>query len=186
MTDSNKESLESLVAKARTGDSQAFSTIVRQLMNQVAALTYRMTGERESALDLAQDTFVSAWENLRGYRGEASFVNWVYRIATNKTLNYLKAGARRETVGELPDDIIDTMAVDPEKRLVRKELAGRVLQFMHTLPPQQRIIFELRFYKGMPFEEIARATDRALGTVKTGYREAVKKLRNIASEKGWQ
>jgi RNA polymerase sigma-70 factor (ECF subfamily) len=61
-----------------------------------------------------------------------------------------------------------------------------VRAFMATLPPQQRAIFELRFYKEMSFEEIAGAMERAVGTVKTGYREAVKKLRVYAQEKGWR
>jgi RNA polymerase sigma-70 factor (ECF subfamily) len=186
MTKGQPESLEGLVDRARAGDRQAFSGIVRQLMSQVAALTYRMTGDRDSALDLAQDTFVSAWENLRTFRGDAGFANWLYRIATNKSLNHLKARSRREPTDDLPDQIADSRAPDPHRQIEQRELAERVLQFMHSLPPQQRVIFELRFYQGRSFEEIARATERALGTVKTGYREAVKKLRVFAEEKGYR
>ena len=178
--------MESLVEKALAGDRRAFSVIVRQLMTRVTALTYRMTGDKETALDLAQDTFVSAWENLRTYRGDAGFSNWVFRIATNKTLNHLRSSSRRGSQSESYLDDLQSSAPDPERQLNRRELADRVREFMVGLPPQQRAIFELRFYKEMPFEEIAAALERALGTVKTGYREAVIKLRAHALEKGWQ
>jgi RNA polymerase sigma-70 factor (ECF subfamily) len=185
MTGASNDILETLVEQARAGDRQAFSEIVRRLMSQVTALTYKMTGDRDTALDLAQDSFISAWEKLRTYRGEASFTGWLYRIATNKTLNYLKSASRQTTMNELPEQADSTDQASPERTIHRKELAEQVWQFMATLPPQQRVIFELRFYKEMSFAEIAEATDRALGTVKTGYREAVKKLRVFARDKGW-
>jgi len=186
MTGASTDILETLVEQARAGDRQAFSEIVRRLMSQVTALTYKMTGDRDTALDLAQDSFISAWEKLRTYRGEASFASWLYRIATNKTLNYLKAASRQTSMSDLPEQIDGSDLASPERSIHRKELAEQVRLFMTTLPPQQRAIFELRFYKEMPFEEIAQATGRALGTVKTGYREAVKKLRIFARDKGWR
>jgi RNA polymerase sigma-70 factor, ECF subfamily len=155
-------------------------------MTRVVALTYRITGNRETALDLAQDTFVSAWENLHTYRGEAGFANWVFRIATNKALNHFKAAARRRSQDDFNLDDIEATDPGPERQLHRRELAEQVRDFMVSLPPQQRAIFELRFYKEMQFDEIADVLQRALGTVKTGYREAVKKLRVHALEKGWQ
>ncbi len=186
MTEGTRDRLESLVEQAQAGDRQAFSEIVRRLMSQVAALTYRMTGDRDTGLDLAQDAFVSAWENLRTYRGEASFTSWLYRIASNKALNYLKSVSRLVGENQLPDQAASEAASSPERQLYRKDLAERVLRFMATLPQQQRLIFELRFYKEMSFADIAQATERAVGTVKTGYREAVKKLRVFAKENGWQ
>ena len=185
MAGPDKEALEVLVEKARAGDRQAFSEIVRRLMPQVAALTYRMTGDRDSALDLAQDTFVAAWEKLDSYRGEAGIGGWLYRIASNKSLNHIKSEARFVAESTTTEPVASEASSNPEQLLRRKELAERVRRFMLVLPPQQRLIFELRFYKGLPFEQIARATNRALGTVKTGYREAVKKLRALASEEGW-
>lgn len=109
----------------------------------------------------------------------------MFRIATNKSLNHLRSAANRGTLDESNLDELASPDLDPERRMIRHELAERVREFMIGLPPQQRAIFELRFYKGMPFEEIAAALERAVGTVKTGYREAVRKLRTCAIEKGW-
>ncbi|RKX27654.1 MAG: hypothetical protein DRP45_00410 [Candidatus Zixiibacteriota bacterium] len=186
MTRFNEDELQRLVKKATGGDREAFSAIVRQMMQPITALTYRMTGDRDTALDLAQETFVTAWQNLAGFRGEASFASWMYRIATNKTLNHIKAAQRHSAI-EQSEISEQTSAIsgNPEREFARKELATDVAAFMTTLPPAQRAIFELRFYREMTFEEIATAVDRAVGTVKTGYREAVKKLRVFAREKEW-
>jgi len=186
MKEAVEVTMESLAREAVAGDRAAFSRIVRRLMNQVAALTYRITGDKDTALDLAQDTFVSAWENIRTWRGDAGFANWVFRIATNKALNHLRSVSRHSTLDQLHACEQETSGPDPERLLQRKELSEQVREFMATLPPQQCAIFELRFYKGMPFDEIAVAMERAVGTVKTGYREAVKKLRLYAEQKGWR
>jgi len=180
------DNLEMLVERAKAGDRTAFSEIVRRLMNQVVALTYRMTGDRESALDLAQDSFITAWQKLHDFRGDAVFTSWLYRIASNKTLNFLKSrGAQPDTFDLEQSPSVVSNQPDPETGLMGDELAADVLKFTTSLPPQQRLVFNLRFYKQMPFAEIALATDRAVGTVKTSYREAIRKLRKHAREKGW-
>lgn len=186
MRNEAQEALDELVDKALSGDRTAFSTLVRQFMGPIAALTYRMTGDREASLDLAQDTFVAAWENVRSFRKEAGFNSWLYRIASNKTLNYLKSARRQSPLTDVENVDTTEMASNPEKDMIKKELASEVLGFMAGLPPQQRLIFDLRFYKEMSFHEIAEMTGRALGTVKTGYREAIIKLRKHALEKRWQ
>jgi RNA polymerase sigma factor (sigma-70 family) len=184
MADIDHEEIRKLVARARRGDRDAFSEIVTLLMNPIVALTYRMTGDREAALDLAQDTFVSAWQNLRSFRGEARFETWLYRIASNKAINYthrVQTAALNDVAAE---SVVDPASISPDETLSRDELAQAVLHFMQTLPPQQRIVFDLRFYKQLSFDEIAQVTGTAVGTVKTNYRLAVAKLREYASKKG--
>jgi RNA polymerase sigma-70 factor (ECF subfamily) len=178
----DSDRIDKLLGQARLGDRQAFSEIVRIMMNPVVALTYKMTQDKDSALDLAQDTFVAAWENLKSFKGEAKFHSWLYRIAANKSLNFLKREGRK--VGNR--GLTGEPAIDnPERDLEQKELRERILSFMASLPPQQRLVFELRFYKQLSFEEVAGATEKALGTVKTLYREAVRKLREVALREGW-
>lgn len=183
MTDLDNNNLCELVEKAKTGDREAFSEIVRTMTNPTLALTYKMTGDREAAADLTQDTFVSAWQNLKDFKGEAGFAGWLYRIAVNKSLNHLRK-AKTDTLSEGIDVIDET--VGPDRQLIQKELSQRVINFMQGLPVEQRAVFELRFYKELSFEEIAQATSKALGTVKTLYREAVKKLRYAAEKEGWR
>lgn len=186
----DNEVIDRLAGEAQEGDREAFSKIVRLMMQPIVALTYKMTGDREAAKDLAQDTFVAAWSNLADFRGDARFSSWLYRIASNKSLNYLGSAAVRDS--QPFDETIEDQTAspdtehNPEKSLVRHELKEKFMEFLTTLPPKQRLAFELRFYKELPFEEIARVTNSALGTVKTNYRQAVAKLKEYALERGWQ
>jgi len=186
MNKPGKEELDELVAKAIDGDKTAFSEVVRRMMNQVVAFTYRMTRERESAVDLAQDSFVAAWQKLKTYRGESKFESWLFAIAANKTLNFIKTRDRQrgEPAGDTRFEPATTYT--PETEMVQKELRENVLAFMESLPVQQRLAFNLRFYQQLSFEEIAKTTGKALGTVKTNYREAIQKLRRVALERGWK
>ena len=186
MERSNDGKIARLVDQAKGGNRPAFSEIVRLLMNPIIALTYRMTRDRDVARDLAQETFVTAWERLGTFRGEARFESWLYRIAYNRTLNYLDRVSRQVSSDELSDQLVADEASNPQSDLERKELRSDVLTFVGQLPPQQRLVFDLRFYKGMSFNEIAEITDKAVGTVKTHYREAVSKLRRFAGERGWR
>lgn len=189
MTAAENEIINELVKRAGNGDREAFSKIVRLTMNKITALTYRMTGDRESARDLAQETFISAWQNLASFRGDAKFTSWLYRIASNKTLNHLNRASSRAEVGEEKAEAgaaAASVGKTPESVLHDRELREGILEFMQSLPRQQRLAFELKFYEGLTFEEISRTTDRALGTVKTNYRQAVGKLRQHARRKGWR
>ncbi|NOY89152.1 MAG: RNA polymerase sigma factor [FCB group bacterium] len=170
------------IEEAQNGNREAFSKIVKIMMKPIIAMTYKMTQNIDSAQDLAQDTFVAAWQNLATFQGKAKFENWVYRIATNKCLNYLKKEGKN-----LPLDNHKAIHAsdDPSKEMLNRELRQNILGFMAQLPQQQRLVFELHFYKELTFEEIAQLTGKALGTVKTLYREAIAKLRATALKKGW-
>jgi RNA polymerase sigma-70 factor (ECF subfamily) len=148
-----------------------------------------MTRDRQAADDLAQDCFVTAWQKLRSLERDASFEPWLMRIASNLTLNFLKKRSlQAETsLDELDNPIQSELSNrrNPEDDLSRKELRQEVLDFMATLPEAQRLVFDLRFYQQLSFEEIATITDRAVGTVKTNYRHAILKLRKTAVGRGW-
>ncbi len=181
--------IEQLAEKARLGDQRAFSELMKAKMNEIVAMTYKMTGDSQAAADLAQETFIAAWKNLGSFRGDSSVSSWLYRIAANKTLNHLKKEKKYSSFDSVPDvniQPIDHSPEDPSRLLEKKQLREEMLDFMQTLPTQQRLAFELRFYKQLSFAEIGETTGSALGTVKTNYREAIKKLRKHAIESGWR
>lgn len=183
------ENPDTLAALAARGDRDAYGRLVRILMDRTVALTYRMTGDRQTAQDLAQEAFITAWQRLGQFRGESSFASWLYRIATNLTLNFLKSPAvsRATSLEAVESSLPDPGHSDnPDSELKRRELRRGMLEFMQSLPEAQRAVFELRFYRQMSFNEIAETTGKALGTVKTHYRQAVIKLRRWAEERGWR
>lgn len=155
-------------------------------MNPVMALTYRMTGDRDAASDLAQETFLRAWSEIAQYKGEGPVRSWIWKIAATRSLNYLESRSTRVRLEakSAPDEISESPSAHRE--MEQEELRKGMLKFMETLPPQQRLAFDLRFYQQLSFEEMSVAMDRALGTVKTLYREAVEKLRRHAVAEGWR
>lgn len=183
------ENPDTLAALAAGGDRDAYGRLVRLLMDRTVALTYRMTGDRQAAQDLAQEAFITAWQRLGQFRGQSSFTSWLHRIATNLTLNFLKSPAvsRSASLDQVEAGMPESGHSDnPDSELTRRELRRGMLEFMQSLPEAQRAVFELRFYQQMSFNEIAETTGKALGTVKTHYRQAVIKLRRWAEERGWR
>ena len=192
MVNAGQEIVKYLGRRAKEGDKEAFSRLVRLMMKDVVSLTFRMIQDRDSAFDLAQETFVSAWQSLSSFREEAKFESWLYRIASNKALNYLKQRSRRQATSIDPFEtstdalVANSSFHSPEQRLREREMQKDILEFMAELPDQQRLVFDLRFYKELTFEEIAKITGKAVGTVKTHYRQAIIKLRAFAEQKGWR
>ena len=186
MATSDDPLLDQLAVQAQSGDRRAFGELMRRLLNPVMALTYRMTGDRDAASDLAQETFVTAWKEIGQYRAEGAVRSWVWKIAANRSLNYIESRATRARLesNNAPAEIATEQT--PDRQLEQEELRRGMLTFMSTLPPQQRLAFDLRFYQQLSFEEMSQVMGRALGTVKTLYREAVAKLRVHAQTSGWQ
>jgi RNA polymerase sigma-70 factor (ECF subfamily) len=172
MNNDNRE----LVARARDGDRQAFDKLVKENKDKMFALTLRMTGDREAALDLMQDTFYTAFREIGRFRGEANFSSWLYRIASNKALNYLK---RKKILSFIPltnqasEKVSYEMPNFIDGEGINKELAAAV----DSLPPKQKLVFNLRFYEQLPFGKIAVILKKSESTVKTNYQKAIEKLR---------
>jgi RNA polymerase sigma-70 factor, ECF subfamily len=184
MTRLDRNITEPLVQQAKNGDREAFSRLVRLMMNRTVALTYRMTGDREAAKDLAQDSFVAAWQSLKDFREDAPFDSWLLKIAHNKALNHIAADKRKNHAQNEVQARAEATEDDNLAKSAREKLLASILTFVGHLPPMQKSVFELRYYQNMPFAEIAQTTGKAIGTVKTHYREAVAKLRTHAQQEG--
>ncbi|MFH1700964.1 MAG: sigma-70 family RNA polymerase sigma factor [Candidatus Zixiibacteriota bacterium] len=164
-----------LIEKAAKGDKNAFTELVREYQNRIFGFVMRMTANREAALDLTQDTFLAAWQNLNGFRQDAQFSSWLFQIAANKTKNYLKK-AKREL--PLPDDF-DTPSSEesPHGKIVNKESGQKIMEVVTDLPPRQKLVFNMRYYEQMKFNEIAEVLEISASAAKTNYAEALKKLK---------
>ncbi len=164
-----------LITNTKKGNRKAYDKLVRIYRDKMFALTYRMTGDRETALDLVQDTFYNAFVNIDKFRGDALFSSWLYRIASNLTLNFLK---RKKTVGFVSLDDLPSAEPTYEDRdkAANSELALEISRIIGELPPKQKLIFNLRYYSKLPFKEIAKIQGKSESTVKTNYKKAVEKL----------
>jgi RNA polymerase sigma-70 factor, ECF subfamily len=176
-----------LVEFAQRGDVESFNELVRLFEGRVYNLCYRMLGDADSAADAAQDAFLSAFRNLRSFRG-GSFRSWMLRIATNTCYDALRVRKRRPSVSldmeaddELassPLQIADT-AESPDDFAQRRELAAAIQQGLTALPDEQRIVLILSDIQGLAYEEIAQITNSNLGTIKSRLSRGRARLREV-------
>ena len=181
-----------LIQAARLGDLDAFNTLVLAYQHQVYNLAYRIMGETAAASDAAQEAFISAYKNLKSFRG-GSFKSWLLRIVTNACYDDLRRRKRRPatsldelTDGEDGEAGFDLPSADdgPETIAQRHELAGWIQRGITTLPDDQRIALVLSDVQGLSYEEIAAVTQSNLGTVKSRISRARAKLREYLQGQG--
>lgn len=175
------------ILEAQRGDIQSFNALVRLYEGRVYNLCYRMLGDRESAADASQDAFLSAYRNIRSFRG-GSFRSWMLRIATNTCYDALRARKRRPTTSldidaddehdQSPLQVADD-AESPDDTALRRELAGEIQRNLALLPDEQRVVLILSDIDGLPYEEIAQITGANLGTVKSRLSRGRARLREL-------
>ncbi|MCX7866594.1 sigma-70 family RNA polymerase sigma factor [Limisphaera sp. VF-2] len=174
-SDSAKEA--ELVARAQAGDLDAYGELMRRHQERVYQVIYHMTSHHEDARDLTQETFIAAYQALGRFRGQAAFSTWIYRIAVNKTLNFLEK-KRPENSGlslnELdwnaehdPDLVALISEKTPRREVSLAELRQKLNEAMQKLSEKHRLVVVLHDVQGMPHEEIARIMDCSVGTVRS-------------------
>ncbi|OUQ76163.1 sigma-70 family RNA polymerase sigma factor [Flavonifractor sp. An100] len=181
-----------LVARAKAGDQDAFEQLVLDNQNRIYSLAVRLTGSREEGADLAQEAFFKAWQGLDSFQGESSFSTWVYRLATNVCIDFLRRQNRRREVEQVVslDDEERTWAEpadlrqDPQRHLERAELSRAVERGLEALPEHQRKILIMRELSGLSYQEIGQALELDLGTVKSRLARARLALRKILLTEG--
>ena len=183
---------EELVALSMGGDSESFNQLVLRWERPIYALAYRTLGREEEARDVCQETFLRAYRALPGFKGEAKFSSWIYRIALNLCRDWMRK-KRRTPVMQAPEgvdlaDLADRAAergpVESIETLVaRRQLSQRVATAMRTLPEEQRTAVVLKEYHGLTFQEIAEMQGCPLSTVKTRLYQGLSVLRKQLAER---
>ena len=165
-----------LVKRARKGDLTAYDDLVRRYQERIYATIYHMTSNHEDANDLAQEAFIKAFQALRSFKGGSSFYTWVYRIAVNKTINFLK---QRKNKAQMSLDDLDFNAEhDPDlvalisDKTPRREAGLAELQeklniAMQKLSEPHRLVVTLHDVQGLSHEEVAKIMDCNIGTVRS-------------------
>jgi RNA polymerase sigma-70 factor, ECF subfamily len=182
---------EELVARSIGGDSDSFNELVLRWERPIYALAYRTIGREEDARDVCQETFLRAFRALPGFRGQAKFSSWLYRIALNLCRDWIRR-ERRAPIVQPPEDV-DVMelaaAAEPtesiEDMVARKDLSRAVERAMALLPEEQRTAIVLKEYHGLTFQEIAELVGCPLSTVKTRlYQGLIVLRRELAKGEG--
>ena len=153
-----------LVSRARQGDRNAYSELVRVHASGILNVVYRLCGDQQLAEDAAQETFLQAWQHLNSYRPQTSLRNWLYRIAVNAATDMLRKEKRL-----VPDAVEDLKLTDnrpsPEMVFVKQERTVLVQRAILSLPEACRAVLVLREYEDLSYQEISNALEIPVGTV---------------------
>ena len=185
-TELNHLDEQELVARVQKGDAEAFTPLVYKYQEKIYNLIYRKVQDREIAKDLCQEVFLKAWQALPNFKRQSVFYTWLYQIAVNRSIDFLRKQNRRHVIGfeELPQNADDTLQMaevqpSPCALLERKELEYIIRKASHQLPLIQRRAFYLRHSEGLPIKEIASRLGKSENTVKTYLYHARRKLRRM-------
>lgn len=162
---------------------KAFTAIIRKYQEKLYWHIRRMVVEHEDANDVLQNVFIRVWNGLDNFREDAQLYTWLYRIATNECLSFLEQQKRKSTASldemesGLSNKVLADKYFDPNKLEWKLQLA------IQQLPEKQRVVFTLRYYDEMPYEEMSRVLDTSEGALKASYHHAVKKIEDYILNK---
>ncbi|MBR3557065.1 MAG: sigma-70 family RNA polymerase sigma factor [Oscillospiraceae bacterium] len=175
------------------GNTNAFEDLVLEYQKQVYHITLKMTGNEEDAFDLSQETFLKAFRALPTFRGEAGFGSWLYRMASNLCIDFLRKRKRQgsgqiisldeEEEDRRPRELPD-LRYEPQSSLEKKEMRQKVQEGLQRLPHEQRLILVMRDVEGFSYQEISDALKIELGTVKSRIYRARAHLARLLTEDG--
>jgi len=180
-----------LVEQARRGDKEAFRELFEKYQKKVMSIALGMVNNVDDAMEIVQDTFVKAYENLEGFKGESSFYTWLFRITVNRAIDLRRHRRRNPTVGlqdefGFPDsdEPYDEVLADPEaktdpvRQVESREIGTRVAEAISELTPYHKAVILLREIEGLSYEDISRVLQCSKGTVMSRLHYARKKLQS--------
>jgi len=156
-----------------------FTAIIKKYQEKLYWHIRRMVVDHEDANDVLQNVFIRVWNGLENFREDSQLYTWLYRIATNESLTFLEQQKKRASVplGDVENGLANRIKAD--KHFDANKLEWKLQLAMQQLPEKQRIVFNLRYYDEMPYEEMSRVLDTSEGALKASYHHAVKKIEDF-------
>mgnify|MGYP000868973984 FL=1 len=179
-----EEPEEILVKMAKKGDVSAFSELVKRYERYILNLVYRTLGYSEDAEDIAQETFIKAYNNIKKFREESKFSTWLSKIAINLCRDKFRSKSHKEE--NLEDGVWLTIPqnsyYDPEETAERMEIQEKIRKAVASLPEELRVVFVLRELEDLSYEEISKMLNIPIGTVESRIYRARMKLKTLLSD----
>jgi RNA polymerase sigma factor (sigma-70 family) len=189
--DLRHEEDEALVRRAQAGETSAFDILVERYKERLYATVYHMTSNHEDANDLVQDTFIKAYKSLRSFRGQSSFYTWVYRIAVNRTINFIKRRKNRNQFSlddvdssiQNDPDLVEMMShVTPRREVGLTELHEKLNEALQKLSEPHRAVVTMHDVQGMTHADIAQVMKCSEGTVRSRLFYARQQMQALLSD----
>jgi RNA polymerase sigma-70 factor (ECF subfamily) len=177
-----------LIQRAKNGDPRAFGVLVERYQRRVTGVAFAVVHNQEDALELAQETFIRAYENIAGFESRSSFSTWLYRIAANLAIDFRRREGRHTVLRG--DDAENELSRIPSNRgdsfneASRRELSARIREALKELTPEHRAVILLREVEGLSYDEISEVLQCPRGTVMSRLHYARNRLRGILKDVG--
>lgn len=169
---------QDLLIKLRDPETRnyGFNLLVRDYQQRVYWHVRKMVIDHEEANDIVQDTFIKVWNNLEKFREASSLYTWIYKIATNECLNHLNKKKKRFflPINDVSQEL--TTKIDSGNYISGEEVQMKLQKALLTLPDKQRMVFNMKYFDEMKFDQIAEITGTSVGALKASYHHAVKKV----------
>lgn len=182
---------EECVRRTKEGDVSAYDVLVKRYMERIYALTYHMTSNHEMANDLAQEAFIRGFKNIRKFKGDSSFHTWIYRVAVNHTINFLKRGRPKHEyslndpdsgIYNDPEFIEVTSGEEPTRAVALNELQAALNEAIQKLSESHRAVVTLHDIEGIGHAQIAKIMKCSEGTVRSRLFYARQQLRRLLKD----
>jgi RNA polymerase sigma factor (sigma-70 family) len=155
---------------------RAYTAVIKKYQEKLYWHVRRMVIEHEDANDVLQNVFIRVWNALENFREDSQLYTWLYRIATNECLTYIEQQKKRSAVSLSEVETGLSNKIKADSHFDANKLEWKLQLAIQQLPEKQRIVFNLRYYDEMPYEEMSRVLETSEGALKASYHHAVKKI----------
>lgn len=173
-----------LIGKLRNEDTRnyAFNLLVRKYQERIYWHIRKMVIDHDDSDDLVQEVFVKVWKYLDNFRGDSQLYTWIYRIATNECLSFLSKKKKRFFLPIVDVEKELATHIDNGQYISGDDIQIKLQKALLKLPDKQRLVFNMKYYDDMKYEQISEITETSVGALKASYHHAVKKIEKILME----
>jgi RNA polymerase sigma factor (sigma-70 family) len=180
-----------LVGRAKDGDQKAYAELMQRYKDSIYFMALKMVNNKDDAMDLTVETFGKAFENIEKYKPDYAFSTWLFRIATNNCIDFIrKKRINMVSINSMVDDEgderpleIKSDTLNPEESSIKKQQSEQLKTIVEKLPQRYRTLIVLRYFEEQSYEEIAQQLDLPLGTVKAQLFRARDLLQNVLNKR---
>jgi RNA polymerase sigma-70 factor (ECF subfamily) len=162
--------------KNETDKETPFRWIIRKYQERLYWMIRRMVVSHEDTNDILQNVFIKTWKGLDQFREDSKLYTWLYRIATNESLNFIERQKKKRALSLDDVDAGYAQTLSADKHFDANKLEWKLQKAIQLLPEKQKLVFQLRYYEEMPYEQMSKILDTSEGALKASYHHAVKKV----------
>ncbi len=159
----------------------AFNKVIRHYSEPLYWQIRRMVIDHDNANDVLQDTFIKAWTNIENFRGDAKLSTWLYKIAINESITFINK-ERNKSTSSIDDDAFLLNNLEADEWFDGDELKIQLQKAINDLPEKQRLVFNMRYYDEMKYEDMSEILGTSVGALKASYHHALKKIESFFSD----